>query len=241
MRKQRRGMIRCIPAVVVLGLWSGAAVAQYDEPREYVLSDARFFSAGAMVRDFAPTAGNTTPDSLTIAYRTWMPMLAFHQGPVELMFGYARYTMTGSSREAIFLGTTVTTDLVLAGSRSGALLVPFCGAADYSKSESDGAERDNFNIASLGIGAGLKYRAVSPSLEFTVQALGIIHYSFEGLSTGSGSSTAVLGEVRLLSRHIQILEGLVFGYRYRYQRWALSDARFNYRAIMHGPYLGVLF
>lgn len=241
MSESWRGMIRCIPSVVMLGLWPGTAGAQYEEPREYVLSDARFLSAGAMYRDFAPTAGNTTPDSLVIKYTTWMPMLAFHQGPVELMFGYARYTMTGSSREAIYLGTTVTTDLVLAGSRSSALLVPICGAADYSKSESDGSERDNFNIASFGIGAGLKYRAVSPSLEFTVQALGVIHYSFEGLSTGSGSSSAVLGEVRLLTRHIQILEGLVFGYRYRYQRWTLSDARFNYQAVMHGPYLGVLF
>ena len=241
MRRPRRGMIRCIPAVMVLGLWPDTAGAQYEEPREYVLSDARFFSAGAMYRDFAPTAGNTTADSLVINYATWMPMLAFHQGPVELMFGYAQYTMKGSSRETIFVGTTFMTDVLLAGSRSSALLVPLCGAADYSKSESDGAERDNFNIASLGIGAGLKYRAVSPSLEFTVQALGIIHYSFEGLSTGSGSSSAVLGEVRLLSRHIQIFEGLVFGYRYRYQRWTLSDARFNYRAVMHGPYLGVLF
>jgi hypothetical protein len=225
----------------VLGLWAGTAGAQYDELREYVPSEARFFSAGAMYRDFAPTAGNTTPDSLVIKYSTWMPMLGFHQGPVELMFGYARYTMKGSTREAIFVGTTVATDVLVAGSRSSALLVPVCGAADFSKSESDGAERDHFNVASLGIGAGLKYLASSPSLEFSIQALGIIHYSFEGLSTGSGSSAAVLGDVHLISRHIQILGGLVFGYRFRYQRWSLSDARFNYRVVTHGPYLGVQF
>jgi hypothetical protein len=193
-----------------------------------------------MYRDFAPTAGNTTPDSLAIAYGAWMPMLAFHQGPVELMFGYTRYTLKGSLREAIVFGTTFATDLVLAGSRSSALLVPVCAAADFSKSESDGAERDHFNIASVGVGAGLKYSAVSPWLEFSIQAQGIIHYSFEGLNTGSGSSSAVLGDVRLLSRHIPVFDGLVFGYRFRYQRWSLSDARLDYRTVNHGPYLGVL-
>jgi hypothetical protein len=170
-----------------------------------------------------------------------MPTLAFDQGPLEAIFGYARYVMNGSSREAIFLGTTVSTDLMVAGSRSSALLVPICGAADYSKSESDGAERDNFNVASLGIGAGVKYRALSPSLEFSIQALGIIHYSFEGFSTGSGSSTAVLGDARLLLRHIRLLDGLVCGYRFRYQRWSLSNAKSDYQTVSHGPYLGVLF
>jgi hypothetical protein len=241
MRGERRGWTRRFLVAVLLVLSAGAATAQYDEPRDYVPSEARFFSAGAMFCDFAPSSGNTAHDSLAINYRVWMPTLGFHQGPFEVMFGYARYTMNGSSREAVFLGSTVSTDVLLTGSRSSALLAPVCAAGDFSKSESDGAERDNFNVASLGIGAGLKYRSVSPSMEFSIQALGIIHYSFEGFSTGSGSSTAFLGEVRLLSRHIRILEGLVCGYRFRYQSWSLSDPKFNYRSLSHGPYLGVLF
>jgi len=241
MRREHRRWIRRALISVLLVLRAGAATAQYDEPGEYASSESRFFSAGAMYRDFAPSAGNPTPDSLAIRYKAWMPTLAFDQGPFEVMFGYTRYVLNGSSREAIFLGTTVSTDVLLAGSRSNALLAPVCGAADFTKSESDGAERDHFNVASLGIGSGLKYRSVSPSMEFSIQALGIIHYSFEGFSTGSGSSTAVLGDARLLLRHIRLLDGLVCGYRFRYQRWSLSNANANYQTISHGPYLGVLF
>jgi hypothetical protein len=241
MREADRGSIRGVLAAVLAVLPMITATAQYDEPREYVSSEARFFSAGAMYRDFAPAAGNPTSDSLAIRYKAWMPTLAFDQGPFEVIFGYTRYVMNGSSREAIFLGTTVSTDLIVAGSRSSALLVPLCGAADYSKSESDGAERDNFNVASVGIGGGVKYRAQSPSMEFSIQALGIIHYSFEGFSTGSGSSTAFLGDARLLLRHIRLLDGLVCGYRFRYQSWSLSNAKSDYQTLSHGPYLGVLF
>lgn len=241
MREADRGWTRGVLAAVLAVFAAGIATAQYDEPREYVSSEARFFSAGAMYRDFSPSAGNPTPDSLAIRYKAWMPTLAFDQGPLEAIFGYTRYVMNGSSREAIFLGTTVSTELMVAGSRSSALLVPVCGAADYSKSESDGAERDNFNVASLGIGTGVKYRAQLPSLEFSIQALGIIHYSFEGFSTGSGSSTAVLGDARLLLRHVRLLDGLVCGYRFRYQRWSLSNAKSDYQTVSHGPYLGLLF
>jgi len=241
MREADRGWTRRVLAAVLVVFPVGTATAQYDEPREYASSEARFFSAGAMYRDFAPSAGNPTPDSLAIRYRVWMPTLAFDQGPFEVIFGYTRYVLNGSSREAVFLGTTVSTDLIVAGSRSSALLVPLCGAADYSKSESNGAERDNFNVASVGIGGGVKYRALSPSMEFSIQALGIIHYSFEGFSTGSGSSTAVLGDARLLLRHIRLLDGLVCGYRFRYQRWSLSNPKSDYQTVSHGPYLGVLF
>jgi hypothetical protein len=45
----------------------------------------------------------------------------------------------------------------------------------------------------------------------------------------------------VLVRSIRVLEGLALGYRFRFQTWAMSNSRFNYRALVHGPFVGLLF
>ncbi len=216
------------------------ARAQYYEEREYKPPDARYIYVGAMQRDFAPRGSNTSPDSTTISYNKLMPMIGFRQGPVDLFIGYTKFDQHGKSNTTIFVGTVVSTEFPISGRRGNALVVPLMFAADYTKAESGGPERDNFNIASLGLGAGLAYRLSTQTVDFSVQAGELFQYATQGLSTGSGFSAATLADASLVLHEI-VLGGLAFGYRFRYQTWSMSDAKFDYRAVSHGPYLGVLF
>jgi len=235
-----RMMRKPIPVVAACVMLAVAAHAQYETPREYSMQEARYVSAGAMVRDFAPRAGYTGGDSLAITFTSWMPMIGFHQGLVDAQFGYTRYSLKGETRTAVFFGTTLSNELPLVRDRPAALVVPVMLSLDYTKAESPGAGRDHFNVASLGLGAGLKLRLTSPGTEFSAHAVGIYHYSFEGLNTGNGSSFALIGEASLIFRTIHIADGIVVGYRFRHQTWSLADGRLNYRVTTHGPYLGVL-
>jgi len=232
-----RKAVQMAAATAVLAV---VAHAQYETPREYSLQEARYLSAGAMARDFAPRSGYTGGDSLAIAFSSWMPMLGYHQGMIDVQFGYTRYSLKGQTRTAIFFGTTLSNELPLVRDRPAALVVPIVLSLDYTKAESPGTERDHFNVASIGLGAGLKVRLMSPGTEFSAHAVGIYHFSFEGFNPGNGSSLALVGEASLILRTIHIADGIVVGYRFRHQTWNLSDGRLNYRVTTHGPYLGVL-
>jgi hypothetical protein len=230
--------------VCVLGaasiLVAAVACGQYEAPQEYSPEEARYFSAGAMVRDFAPRAGYSGGDSLAINFNAWMPVLGYHQGSVDVLFGYTRYTLKGATRAALFFSTTLTNDMPLLRGRPASLSLPILLAVDYTKAESAGADRDQFNIASLGLGLGLKFRSFTPGTEISASMAGIYHYSFESFSTGNGSSAAIVGDASILLRTIHIGDGIVFGYRFRYQNWSLGDGRWNYRVTTHGPYFGVM-
>jgi hypothetical protein len=69
----------------------------------------------------------------------------------------------------------------------------------------------------------------------------IFHIAFQGLAAGTGSSLATVGEAGLLLPRVPIGEGLALSYRVRLQTWSLSDNRFNYRSLYHGPSIGILF
>jgi hypothetical protein len=231
--------LRCCLTVMFL-FGSHSVFAQYDEPREFTPLESRFIAIGVLDRDFQPRGSNTTPGAAAIRYRNYMPVISFHQGPISLAFGYTRYVRNGVSREAVHFGSIFTQDLPLIAGRTHTISIPICLAADFTKAESGGLKRDDFNVASLGIGAGFRYQYRSPSVDASVHALGIVHYSFEGLSTGSGSSTALDCDAHLVLKGIHIGEGIAVGYRFRLQQWSMSDARLDYRTIHHGPYIGIV-
>jgi hypothetical protein len=193
-----------------------------------------------MARDFAPRASNTEQDSVRIRYSRLMPVLSYRQGPVEVQFGYATYTLNGLSRAAVFFGTMFTNDVPIAGSKRSALVVPLMIAADYTKAEAAGPQRENFNVASIGLGAGLRFRRIEEWVDWSVSADAVAHYSFEGFSTGSGFSGAVIAETVAFFPGLGLLDGLIAGYRFRYQSWSLRDGLFDYRVITHGPFVGVM-
>lgn len=231
----------CLVAGIAMVLAAVTAHAQYYEPRGYQPADARYLAAGFLLSDFQPRSSNPLADSGAIAYSRVMPTLAFRQGPVEAMFGYARYTLQGERREAIIFSALFTNDIPLTGERDGGLLGSLMLATDFTKAEAAGPQRGSFNIVSIGIGGGVKYRSYDRSADFSVSAGGIAHFSFEGLSTGSGFSGAIVSSVSLILPQVPIFEGLALGYRFRHQMWSMSEKRFNYRGVFHGPQVGILF
>jgi hypothetical protein len=231
---------RATPVFVACAMLTVASYAQYETPHEFAVQETRYFSAGVMLHDFGPRAGYTGGDSLAIAFKAWMPTIGYRQGMLDAQFGYTRYSLKGGTRTAVFFCTALSNDLPLVGQRPATLVVPLMLSLDYTKAESPGSERDHFNVASLGLGAGLKLRLMSPGTEFSAHAVGIYHYSFEGFSTSTGSSFAMVGEASLILRTIHIGDGLVLGYRFRHQSWSLAGGRLNYHVTTHGPYVGIL-
>ena len=220
---------------------SGAVRAQYDEQPEYRPFEGRVLSLGAFSLDFEPRPDNTTPDSAAINFRRWMPLIGFRQGSVEIMLGYTTYDLGGVTRSSVHLSAQVSRDVPLAGRRPGALVLPVMVTADFTKAEGTGPERENFNIASLGVAAGLKYRYYTEAMEFSVQVVQAAHFSSEGLSTGSGFSALTSGHALLVLHQSLVFDGVAVGYRFRYQTWAMDNSRFNYRSISHGPFLAIVF
>ena len=231
---------KMLAALVVLT--SAGARGQYlEQSRTYVPSDARYLSAGIYERDFRPRGTNSAPDSLAVKYTRLMPVVGFRQGPIEFLFGYTTYDLHGASRAAIYFGVTFSGDYVIAGNRERALVLPLVVDADFTKSESAGSLHDNFNVGSVGLGTGLKFRINSDAVDFSVTAVAIIHYSFDGYNLETGSSPAAVGEAVAILPGIGILDGLAVGYRFRYQAWTLGGGRYDYKTVNNGVFIGVLF
>lgn len=229
---------------LIAGAWclvlAMPARAQYMEQRAYEPSAARYLAGGIFFREFTPRGSNTAPDSIAIRISRVMPFLMFRQGPVDITFGYATYNLRGASRATIFLGTTFATELPLTGGRGSALVAPLLLAADFTKAESAGSDRDHFNAASVGVGTGLKYRFAGEDMDASIAAMGVYHVSFQGYSVESGSSPAVLCEAAVILKRVPVFDGIAAGYRFRYQSWN-TGGFFDYATTNHGVFVGVLF
>jgi len=236
-----RSRVRAGLAALAVVIVASASGQYLEQPRTYVPSDARYLSAGIFARDFQPRGTNSTPDSLAVRYTRVMPLIGFRQGPIEFLFGYTTYDLHGASRAAIYFGVTFAGDYVIAGTREHALVLPMMVDADFTKSESAGTLHDNFNVGSIGLGTGLKYRINSEAIDFSVSAVAIIHYSFDGYNLQTGSSPAAVGEAVAILPGIGILNGLAVGYRFRYQAWTLGAGRYDYKTVNNGIFVGVLF
>lgn len=228
--------------VALLSLPAGEqARAQYLDEGDYQPPNARYVFAGLMNTDFKARSSNPVPDQLRTGFSKLMPVIGFHQGMTNVTFGYTQFDLGGATRSSIFLGLTVANDVRISGRGESVLLLPIVLAADFTKAESRGTTIDDFNVGSLGIGTGLKYRYRSRTMEFSIHAIEAIHYSFEGYRGGSGSSALTEAEVSFLFPDVGVLDGIAFGYHLRYQTWSMSEARFDYRSVSHGPFLGVMF
>lgn len=237
MGRGRRVMLWMAAGCVIV---AATASGQYMEKREYEPAVDRYLAGGIFFRDFRPGGSNTAPDSLVIRFSRVMPYLMFRQGPVDMTFGYTTYSAGGATRATIFLGSTFATEIPLAGGRGSALVLPLLIAADFTKAESAGSDRDHFNTASVGLGTGLKYRVAGQDVDAFIAATAVYHYSFFGYSFDNGSSPAFLGEAAVILRRVPIFNGIATGYRFRYQRWN-TGGYFDYVTTNHGVFVGVLF
>ncbi len=217
------------------------APAQYLERPAYEPLSARFVYAGAWATGMAPRSSNAAADSVAMRFSAWMPFIGLRQGPVDLYFGYTRYDRNGSSHPALVLGSTVATELLLAGRTESALLLPVLLSVDYTRAENGGAEADNFNVGSIGLGAGLRFRGGGERMDFSLGVTGCAHFSFEGFGAATGSSLAATGEGYIRWSDVPVAGGIVLGYRARVQTWSMSNDHLDYRLITHGPFLGVMF
>ncbi len=243
MRSQKsRILCRAAATAFILSCVAGVAMAQYlEQTHSYTPTDVRWLSAGFFERDFRPRGTNNAPESLAVSYTRVMPVVGFRQGPVDLLFGYTTYNLDGAALSAIFFGVTFTGDYLLAGNRENALVLPFLVDADFTKSESAGSLHDNFDVGSIGVGTGIKYRRIGESIDFSVMAAAIIHYSFDGYSLQTGSSPAAVAEAVAILPSIGIWNGLAIGYRFRYQAWSLGSGRYDYKTVNNGVFIGVMF
>ena len=220
---------------------SSRMLGQYYEPREYAPFEGRLLSLGPLLCDFRPRPDNTTPDSAVIDFRRWMPVVGFRQGPAEVMVGYTTYSLGGRTRSMVILSAQFSRDVPITGKRPGALVLPVALTADFTRADGIGLERDNFNVASVGLGAGLKYRYYTADIDFSVQVIQAAQFSSEGIGVGGGFSALTVGNVFLALHEVLLFDGVAVGYRVRYQTWAMNESKFNYRSFFHGPYLGIMF
>ena len=232
---------RCGMVVLLLMLLIGSAArAQYYDEPTAPPEARRCLFVGVGSADFAPRESNTAADSARIAFSSVMPLVGFRQGSFELMIGYTRYELAGAMRTGITMQTTVGFDILLSGGPSSALLVPILIGADYTKAESAGPSRADFNLGSVGAGAGLAYRRTGGAVEFDLEAGQLVQYSFEGFGTVYGFSAATLARVHLVLPRVPLLKGIALGYRFRYQSWSMSDKTLNNRLLLHGLSVGIL-
>jgi hypothetical protein len=228
-------------AVVLAGVGlSSEGWAQYVEPEEEEPSGARYLSLGMLWWDFAPTSSNPSTGDGPYGHSSLLPVAGFHQGPVDLIIGYGSHPTPQGSRSTVVFSTTLSMEIQLTRSRPAALVLPLLLAADYTKVQSAEAGTGDFNIGSLGAGLGLRYRVASGSMEWVLSATGTAQYSFEGFRPVYGFSAVALGEMSVLWKKIGIGDGLVVGYRFRYQKWSMQEDILDYRVLAHGPYVGVL-
>jgi hypothetical protein len=230
-----------------LGIWAlllasfTPGFAQYESPRESGAWEQRIISGGIFLADMQPRSGNPLGDSTAIRYNRIMPLLGLIQGNVELLLGYATFELGGASRTAIMLAGSFGNEFSIAGTRRSMLLIPILLSADYTKAASTGVQRDDFNVASIGFGTGVRYRFSTGGIEGSVGATASAQFASEGFGTGTGFSGLLLGDVRVIFRNIGIGEGLAIGYRVRWQNWSMSDPVYDYRSVAHGPWLGIGF
>jgi hypothetical protein len=234
-------MLACLAYFGALAGCCCTAHAQYREHAESGPSEARFLSIGYLQRTFDPQASNTLGDTATISYDRMMPVAGLRQGVLDMLIGYARYSLQGESKETILIAANVRQELPLAGGKETMLLAPLMLATDYVKAESAGPQRETFSVASVGIGAGMKLRQVGSGYDASVEVLAAAHYSIDGLGTGSGFSPALIAEAGVFLPDALSFASLAAGYRLRLQSWNMSDDKLDYQSVSHGPYVGVWF
>lgn len=231
---------RVMIALSVLVLSSAPAPAQYYE-RPYEHGETRFVHAGFLQKDFTPRSTNALPDSQAVHYTHLMPTIGFREGILDFTIGYTRFTLRGENKTSVFASVALGNEFPITFSRTHAFLVPLMISSDYTRADNTGPDKASFNIGSLGIGAGVKYRYREPRFEFSVSGTEALHWSFEGFGTGSGFSAASLGEVLFVFNDALVADGVVLGYRVRYQTWNMSNASFDYKSFSHGVFFGVMF
>lgn len=203
-----------------------------------MLSEYRSIGVGYHAQKFSGSSSNSLPDSNRIQFSTGLPVIELRQNNGRLAVGYQTYTdIKGSQREAFSVFGENHNDIALTGGKGdmGSILIPIVVSAAYLRAESPVQAIGNFDVGSLGLGSGIKYRYFDRSFGIQAFAIGSLSYASEGFSTDYGSQTSLAAEIQL------IFSGLVTGYRFESQRWNMSSNILDYQRWYHGAFIGVVF
>ena len=225
---------------VVVVTWHCLSPAQYLEGEAVPVGQERYLRAGVEFRNFRPAGSNTSPDSLRLSYSRPLAVLGFTQGALDIMLGYGTYPWAGASRTTMFVSMTVGAEVPVGTPGPGGLSVPLMLCADFTKSELPPPEKNTFNVGSVGVGGGLAVRTAGRSSRASGRVVAAAHYCIDGFTAGSGFSFATFGEVTLLFPGALAIDGVVAGYRFRYQSWSMTNDWHDYRVFSHGPFIGVM-
>jgi hypothetical protein len=208
--------------------------------RENDLLDFRSFGAGVAANIFESRSDNAQPESLRIKFTSPMMFLEYRQMDIRLAVCYNHYDLHGEGKSSYAIYADGSTDMPIIARRSGGLFLPIIIATNYVKAEGLGNSSGIFDVGSIGIGTGLKYRYLGESFGLQATVGAVIHYSTVGFSIEHGSSTSGKADVQLLFPYIA-WKGALVGYRFETQQWIMTDEKLNYRRMYHGAFVGLFF
>ena len=207
----------------------------------YNITDFRSLGVSYNFQNFSPISIATIPDSLRIRFTTNLPAIEYREVGTRIAIGYQEYVLQGRTLSSFSVYMESANDFPLTGKeQQNGFFIPIKLSANYVKAENPFPGQRNFDVGSLGIGGGLKYRFVTR--RFAVQAFGMgaLHFSNVGFGTEYGTQTSLTGEVQLIIPEI-FYDGLVIGYRYESQQWNMNDSILDCKRYYHGPFIGIFF
>jgi hypothetical protein len=236
--RNKRGWLMFCMSVFVL---CSVARSQEFGVENTRLSDFRSIGIGAAAHRFEAAGNNSLPDSLRIHFSSTAGIIEYRDLSTHIAFSYTPYTINGTSQTALSLSAESAYDIPLSQSReSQRLFLPIVISTNYVKASGSSHFTKDFNIGSLGIGAGIKYRYIGDSFGLQIFGAGCILVSSQGFSAETGTSTSALAEASLLLPEL-IGNGIIVGYHFETQSWSLSNAAYNYHRQFQGPFIGIFF
>ncbi len=229
------------PAIILLIVSAEASAQDFQSSlRESDLSEFRALGGGAAANVFESRSDNTLPDSLRIKFTTPMMFLEYRQMDIRIAVCYSHYELHGAGKASYSIYADGATDVPIIARRSGGLYLPIIISTNYVKAEDIGSSSSIFDVGSIGIGTGIKYRYLSESFGLQAYAGAVIHYSTVGFSVEHGSSSSMRAELEFLFPDL-VWKGAVAGYRFDAQQWIMTDEKLNYSRRYHGVFIGLFF
>ncbi len=219
-------------------------VRAQDFGYEYLmLTEYRSLGASYNLQRFKASSSNTLSDSNRITFSSSLPFIEFRQNNGRLAVGYQTFTdIRGKSKESFSVYGETHNDYSIGGTKEskGAFALPVVVSANYVRAQSSNPSLADFDIGSLGLGTGIKFKHFEHSFGIQAFAVGSLMYASEGFGTDYGSQASLCGEVQLIFPEL-IYRGILVGYRFEYQRWNMNNSLLDYQRRYQGMFVGIMF
>jgi hypothetical protein len=219
----------------------GILHAQDFGDRFYPLEGFRSLGIAAGLDTFIPLSTNTEKESSRVHFNAPSVGIEYRELNTRVNVSYTPYSLQGKNTSALTISVLSMYDFPIGMSQNNRnWLIPVVLSTNYVRVGLPEGSSQDFNIASVGLGSGLKYRTIQQLFALQVQAVGIFHYSSEGFGFENGTSLTAGAEIQFLLPEIAG-EGLVLGYQFLYQQWTMKNSQWNYGRTTHGLFIGIFF